>query len=83
MTMEKKWILDYRGEGCGGCNLPFSTMAAGLLYADSRGATSATFHKAGPDPAHPWQGATVAVAKFNRRDRRYRWDRTTARASRT
>jgi len=63
----KRFVLDYSGPGCGGCNLPFDGIDAALAYAAERGAREATVSLT----------ATLRVVrKVTRPDARYKWRET-------
>lgn len=60
LAPDKRFILDYRGRGCGGCNLPFDEWPSALRYAEQMGALSATVTETG----------TGNVRRFERKQRR-------------
>lgn len=58
------YILDYKGTGCGGVNLPFDTIKAAIYYATERYATELTIRRKGD--------LSVALSG-GRQDCRFRW----------
>lgn len=58
------YILDYHGNGCGGCNLRFDSVDAALAYAAERGATEATVSES---------GTFRPVRRVTRPDARFKW----------
>jgi hypothetical protein len=58
----KHFTLHYRGQGCGGCNLPFDTVADAVRYAERRHGTEARVE----------DNRTGEVAVYRRKDCRGR-----------
>lgn len=59
--------LHYKGNGCGGCNLPFDSVSDALAYAAQRYGTRARV-----------EHASGRVQHFTRPDARYKWSESNA-----